>query len=57
MECMMTSGVSSTSGSLKHDKAINFLIGQVMARTGGKANPHLVRQLLQEKLDLKESDV
>lgn len=31
---------------------LDFLIGQVMQRTQGKANPHLVNQLLQEKISL-----
>ena len=29
---------------------LNFLIGQVMRKTGGKANPHKVKKLLTEKL-------
>jgi len=38
------------------ERLMNYLLGQVMARTGGKANPHIVRQLILERLD-KESDV
>ena len=33
------------------DQAIRFLVGQVMKITRGKANPQLVMQLLQERLD------
>ncbi|MXY46764.1 MAG: Asp-tRNA(Asn)/Glu-tRNA(Gln) amidotransferase subunit GatB, partial [Chloroflexi bacterium] len=33
------------------DQAIRFLVGQVMKLTRGKANPQLVMQLLQERLD------
>ncbi|MBI2875118.1 MAG: Asp-tRNA(Asn)/Glu-tRNA(Gln) amidotransferase GatCAB subunit B, partial [Firmicutes bacterium] len=32
------------------DKAIGFLVGQVMKATGGKANPQLVNKLLREKI-------
>ncbi len=32
-------------------KVIGFLVGQVMKKTKGKANPKLVNQLLREKLD------
>ena len=32
-------------------KAIGFLVGQVMKATRGKANPQMVNQLLREKLD------
>ena len=31
-------------------KAIGFLVGQVMKATRGKANPQIVNQLLQQKL-------
>ncbi|MBN2322571.1 MAG: Asp-tRNA(Asn)/Glu-tRNA(Gln) amidotransferase subunit GatB [Spirochaetes bacterium] len=31
-------------------KAFGFLVGQVMKRTGGKANPKIVNELLKEKL-------
>ena len=31
-------------------KAIGFLIGQVMARTKGKANPKLVNEIMTKKL-------
>ena len=32
-------------------KAIGFLVGQVMKATRGKANPQMVNQLLQQKLN------
>ena len=32
-------------------KAIGFLVGQVMKATRGKANPQIVNQLLRQKLD------
>ena len=32
-------------------KSLNFLMGQVMKKTQGKANPATVRQLLAQKLD------
>jgi Asp-tRNA(Asn)/Glu-tRNA(Gln) amidotransferase B subunit len=32
-------------------KAIGFLVGQVMKATRGKANPQMVNQLLRQKLD------
>ncbi len=34
------------------EKAIAFLVGQVMRRTGGRANPALVHKLLRERLGL-----
>ena len=33
------------------DKAIGFLVGQVMKQTHGKANPQVVNKLLKDKLD------
>jgi aspartyl-tRNA(Asn)/glutamyl-tRNA(Gln) amidotransferase subunit B len=33
-------------------KIFGYFVGQVMKRTGGKANPGLVNQILREKLDL-----
>ncbi|MDX1359176.1 MAG: Asp-tRNA(Asn)/Glu-tRNA(Gln) amidotransferase GatCAB subunit B, partial [Clostridia bacterium] len=32
-------------------KAIGFLMGQVMKETSGKANPQMVNQMLREKLE------
>ncbi|RYD05656.1 hypothetical protein N752_07105 [Desulforamulus aquiferis] len=32
------------------DRAIGFLVGQVMKATKGKANPEMVNKLLKEKL-------
>ena len=37
------------------DGAVRFLVGQVMKRTRGKANPELVTALLQEKLETLKS--
>jgi aspartyl-tRNA(Asn)/glutamyl-tRNA(Gln) amidotransferase subunit B len=37
-----------------NSKAINALFGPVMKATGGKANPELVRQLLQHALEESE---
>lgn len=36
--------------ALKYPKAINFLIGQVMRKTKGRADPVLTRRLIEEKL-------
>ena len=33
------------------DKLYGFFVGQVMKKTGGKANPQVVNQLLRPKLD------
>jgi aspartyl-tRNA(Asn)/glutamyl-tRNA(Gln) amidotransferase subunit B len=33
------------------EKAFGFLVGQVMQKTRGKANPHLVNKMLHEKLN------
>ena len=33
------------------DKLFGFFVGQVMKKSGGKANPQMVNQLLREKLD------
>lgn len=32
------------------DKAIGFLVGQIMKKSKGKANPGMVQQLLKQKL-------
>ena len=34
-----------------HEALLNFLIGQVMRETRGRANPDLVRRLLLERLE------
>ena len=34
------------------DKVLGFLVGQVMKKTGGKANPALVNQLIKSTLDI-----
>ena len=39
--------------SLKESKAVGFLIGQVMKKTGGTAPPQDARRILLEKLDPK----
>ena len=36
------------------DKAIGFLIGKVMAKTKGKANPGMVNKMIREKLNRRE---
>lgn len=36
------------------ERLMNFLLGQVMAKTGGKANPHIVREMILERI--KEPD-
>jgi Asp-tRNA(Asn)/Glu-tRNA(Gln) amidotransferase B subunit len=33
------------------EKLLSFLIGQVMQRTQGRANPQMVRRLLRERLE------
>ena len=33
------------------DKAIGFLVGQVMKETRGKANPGMVNQIIREKIE------
>ena len=35
-------------------KTLGWFVGQVMQKTGGKANPQSVNELLQDKLDLKD---
>jgi len=35
----------------KKIKAFNYLVGQVMKATKGKANPHMVVELLLERLN------
>ncbi|HKJ70166.1 MAG TPA: hypothetical protein VKA55_00235, partial [Gammaproteobacteria bacterium] len=37
------------------DKVLGFFVGQVMKKTGGKANPQQVNQIVKEKLDAKKS--
>ncbi len=33
-----------------NEKAIGFLIGRIMAKTGGKANPYLVNEIIRKKI-------
>ncbi len=35
------------------DKAMAFLVGQIMRATRGKANPQLVNQILKDKISIK----
>ena len=39
------------AGLKKAERALNYLIGQVMAKTQGRANPQVVRRLIIERLD------
>ncbi|WP_341787076.1 Asp-tRNA(Asn)/Glu-tRNA(Gln) amidotransferase subunit GatB [Rickettsia endosymbiont of Cantharis rufa] len=49
---VMTENPESVDGYRSgKDKLFGFFVGQVMKKTGGKANPTLVNQLLKEKLD------
>jgi aspartyl-tRNA(Asn)/glutamyl-tRNA(Gln) amidotransferase subunit B len=41
-------------GARENPKALNFLMGKVMQRSGGQARPDAVRALLRERLDLSE---
>jgi aspartyl-tRNA(Asn)/glutamyl-tRNA(Gln) amidotransferase subunit B len=43
------------AGGKKTKKARGFLLGQVMQKTQGQANPKIVSQLLDEKLSLFEN--
>ncbi|HKL77707.1 MAG TPA: Asp-tRNA(Asn)/Glu-tRNA(Gln) amidotransferase subunit GatB [Gammaproteobacteria bacterium] len=36
------------------DKVLGFFVGQVMKKTGGKANPQQVNQIVKDKLDAKK---
>jgi len=38
------------------ERLMNYLVGQVMQATSGRANPQIVRTMILERLD-KESDV
>ena len=42
------------AGLKKSERALNYLIGQVMAKTQGRANPHVVRAVLLERLEAME---
>jgi aspartyl-tRNA(Asn)/glutamyl-tRNA(Gln) amidotransferase subunit B len=37
--------------AITDENAVNFLVGQLMRATKGKADPKLANQLIQEKLD------
>ncbi len=39
-----------TAGGKKSDKARSFLLGQVMQKTKGRANPKIVSEILAQKL-------
>jgi aspartyl-tRNA(Asn)/glutamyl-tRNA(Gln) amidotransferase subunit B len=39
-----------TGGGKKSKKARGFLLGQVMQKTGGRANPKVVSEILDRKL-------
>jgi len=38
--------------ALKDEKAVHFLVGQLMKATKGKADPRLANQIIREKLRL-----
>jgi Asp-tRNA(Asn)/Glu-tRNA(Gln) amidotransferase B subunit len=48
-----STGIQGGVGPLPKDceRALNFLMGQVMKETQGRANPQIVRRLLLERLD------
>lgn len=50
MRCPLTA-LKLTVGSPEQEKLLNFLIGQVMKATKGRANPALVRTMLLERLE------
>ena len=39
------------AGLKQSERAMNFLIGQVMAKTQGRANPQVVRAMLLKRLE------
>ena len=39
------------AGLKQADRAMNYLIGQVMRRTQGRANPQVVRAMILERLE------
>ena len=56
IEAVINEVISANPQSVKDfkdgkEKAMGFLIGQIMKASGGKANPQIVNKLLKEKLD------
>lgn len=41
----------------KSERAFNFLLGQIMRKTQGRAHPQLARQILRERLDAAPLEV
>ena len=56
IEAVINEVISANPQSVKDfkdgkEKAMGFLVGQIMKASGGKANPQIVNKLLKEKLD------
>jgi aspartyl-tRNA(Asn)/glutamyl-tRNA(Gln) amidotransferase subunit B len=51
IEKVFTVNPKCVEDALTDEKAVNFLVGQLMQATKGKADPKLANQLIQEKLD------
>jgi len=43
--------------ALTDEKAVHFLVGQLMKATKGKADPKLANQIIQEKLQLVKGEL
>jgi aspartyl-tRNA(Asn)/glutamyl-tRNA(Gln) amidotransferase subunit B len=50
IEKVFTENQKAKSDALTNNKAVNFLIGQVMRATEGKADPYLTKKMINEKL-------
>jgi aspartyl-tRNA(Asn)/glutamyl-tRNA(Gln) amidotransferase subunit B len=50
IEKVFTENQKATADALTNNKAVNFLIGQVMRATEGKADPYLTKKMINEKL-------
>jgi len=51
VEEVLRENPKAVQDALSNPKAINYLIGLVMKKTGGKADPQITRELIQKALE------
>jgi aspartyl-tRNA(Asn)/glutamyl-tRNA(Gln) amidotransferase subunit B len=53
---VLSENKKAVEDALVDEKAVHFLIGQLMKETKGKADPQIVNRILRKKIDLKRKN-
>ena len=54
---IFTSNPKAVMDAIKDEKAVRFLVGQLMKETQGKADPHLANTLIRVKLKAIQASI